>query len=139
MRQDPMDMFEELDELFDRLFAQMDREFFTGRSNASEYRTLFDEDEDPFVTTPAPAPNLRAAPEPVTEVHTIGDEVKVVAELPGATDDEIRLRMRGNSLIIDAGDADHHYHTTAALPAVDSASMKRSFKNGVLEVIFRNS
>ena len=134
-----MDMFEELDEVFDRLFAQMDREFFTGRSFAGKYRTLFDEDEDPFVTAPAPAPNLRAAPEPVTEVHTIGDEVKVVAELPGATDDEIRLRVRGNSLIIDAGDADHHYHTTADLPAVDSASMKSSFKNGVLEVTFSNS
>jgi HSP20 family protein len=134
-----MDMFEELDEVFDRLFAQMDREFFTGRSYAGEYRTLSDEDEDPDITTPAPAPHLRGAPEPVTEVHTIGDEVKVVAELPGTTDDEIRIRVRGNSLIIDAGDADHHYHTTASLPAVDPASMRKSFKNGVLEVTFRNS
>jgi len=139
MRQDPMDMFEELDEVFDRLFAQMDREFFTSRSSTCEYRTLSDKDEDPDITTPAPVPNLRAAPEPVTEVHTIGNEVKVVAELPGATDDEIRLSVRGNSLIIDAGDADHHYRTTAALPAVDPASMRKSFKNGVLEVTFRNS
>lgn len=139
MRQNPMDMVEELDKLFDQIFSRMDREFFSGPFPGSEHRAFFDNSENTEGTSAILPPVRRSFGEPVTEVHQIGDEVKVVAELPGATDDEIRLSVRGNSLIIDAGDADRHYHTTAALPAVDSASMKRSFKNGILEVTFRNS
>ena len=78
----------------------------------------------------------RDASEPSCEVHEMGSEVKVIVELPGITDDALRLDVRGDTLVIDAGDADRHYHTTAKIPAVDPASLQRSFKNGVLEVTF---
>ena len=80
----------------------------------------------------------RSAGEPVAEVHHIGDETMVITELPGITEESIRLDMKGTTLIIDAGDADNHYHTTAEVPGVDPATMKRSLKNGVLEVTFGN-
>ena len=76
--------------------------------------------------------------EPVAEVHHIGDETMVIAELPGRTEESVRLDMKGTTLVIDAGDADNHYHTTADVPGVDPATMKRSLKNGVLEVTFGN-
>ena len=41
---------------------------------------------------------------------------------------------RETGSIIDAGDADRHYHTSALLPPVDAATMQKSLKNGVLEV-----
>lgn len=75
--------------------------------------------------------------EPVPEVHQIGDEVKVIVELPGVTDESLRLDVQGDRLIIDAGDTDRHYHTSAMLPQVNTAPYRKSLKNGVLEVTFR--
>lgn len=84
-------------------------------------------------TGTARSPN---ANEPVPEVHVIGNEVKVIVGLPGIDEDALRMDLRGDTLIIDAGDADRHYHTSAKIPAVDRASMQKSLKNGVLEVTF---
>ena len=72
----------------------------------------------------------------VAEVHRIGNEVKVIVELPGVTDESLKLDMQGDRLIIDAGDADRHYHTSAMLPPVDPGSMQKSLKNGVLEITY---
>jgi HSP20 family molecular chaperone IbpA len=74
--------------------------------------------------------------EPAVEVHRIGNEVKVIADLPGITEEALRLDVKGNTLVIDAGDAEHCYHTSAALPPVDTASMQKTLKNGVLDVTF---
>jgi HSP20 family molecular chaperone IbpA len=139
MRQDPLDMFEELDELFDSLFSRTEREFFSNTFPGSGHRAIFADWKDTQETSAILPPVQRSIGKPVPEVHQIGDEVMVITELPGIPADRIRLKCNGNELIIDAGDADHHYHTTATLPAVDPASMRKSLKNGVLEVTFRNS
>ena len=78
----------------------------------------------------------RAGSEPVAEVHRIGDEVKVITELPGATREALHLTVDGNVLLIDADAGTRQYHTMATLPHVDPGSMQTLFKNGVLEVTF---
>jgi HSP20 family protein len=138
MNENPMDLFEEMDEMFDRLFMRMDREFTSGNPQVYGYRIVISNDGPPGGMPEIPPPSSRLTHEPVAEVHRIGDETKVVAELPGATGESIRLDVKGNMLIIDAGDAENHYHTTADLPPVEAASMQRSLRNGVLEVTFRN-
>jgi HSP20 family protein len=138
MIEDPMDMFGEMDEMFARLFSRMDREFMAGSPGISGYRVVFESGGYPGEMPEIEAPRSRDSSEPVTEVHRIGDEVKVIAELPGVTDDSLRLDVQGDQLVIDAGDADHHYHTSATLPPVDAASLHSSIKNGVLEVTFRS-
>lgn len=138
MHNDPMDMFEEMDEMFARLFTRMDREFSAGTPQVTGYRMVYRNGGDPSTMAEVQKSQVRAMHEPVAEVHRLGDETMVITELPGATDETIRLDVNGSTLIIDAGDADRHYRTTAALPRVDAASMKRSFRNGVLEVTFRN-
>jgi len=138
MFKDPMDMFEEMDEMFARLFTRMDREFASGNPQVYGYRIVIGDDGAGEGMQELPPPSSRVTHEPVTEVHRLGDETRVVTELPGATEDMIRLDVKGDTLVIDAGDAEHHYHTTADLPLVDTASMQRSFRNGVLEVTFRN-
>jgi HSP20 family protein len=138
MNKSPMDMFEETDEMFARLFTRMDREFMTGNPQVYGYRIVIGNDEARDGMQEIPAPSPRLTHEPVTEVHRIGDETKVITELPGATEEMIRLDVKGDTLVIDAGDAESHYHTTADVPGVDAASMQRSFRNGVLEVTFRN-
>jgi HSP20 family molecular chaperone IbpA len=136
MTEDPMDMFEQMDEMFARLFSRMDREFMNGSPGMSGYRVVFERGGEPAGIPATEAPRSRDGSEPVTEVHRIGDEVMVIAELPGVTGESLRLDVQGDQLVIDAGDADHHYHTTATLPPVDAASLQSSIKNGVLEVTF---
>ena len=135
MMNDPMDIFDEMDEMFARLFSGTgqrmndDPFFHEGRRIAIRGS---DEDAEPDSAGEAG----QAAFKPSADVQQIGDEVKVVADLPGITGDSLRLGVRNGKLIIDAGDADYHYHTTAILPPVDVASMKYTLKNGVLDVTF---
>ena len=138
MNENPLDLFEEMDEMFARLFTRMDREFTTGNAQVYGYRIVIGNDEPPGGMQEIPSPVSRVSHEPVAEVHQIGDETMVVAELPGATEESIRLDVKGNMVIIDAGDAENHYHTTADLPPVDPTSMRQSLRHGVLEVTFRN-
>jgi len=138
MFEDPIDMFGEMDEMFARLFSRMDREFMAGSPGVSGYRVMFESGGYPGEMPEIEAPRPRDSSEPETEVHHIGDEVKVIAELPGVTEESLRLDVKGDQLVIDAGDADHHYHASATLPPVDAASLRSSIKNGVLEVTFRS-
>jgi HSP20 family molecular chaperone IbpA len=139
MREYPRDMFDEMDGIFERIFSRMNREFMAGSPRAYEYRIVVRDDgegfEEPEMQDNAACPS-RLTGEPVAEVHRIGNEVKVITELPGITGDALRLGVKGNLLVIDAGDADHSCRTSAALPPVDTGSMKTSLKNGVLEVTF---
>lgn len=139
MHRDPLDMFDEMDEMFARLFFRMDREFMNGSPRMNRYRFIVsDECEGPVIQEMQgdDAPVSRLTGETVVEVHRIGNEVKVITDLPGITEEALRLDVKGNTLVIDAGDAEHHYHSSAGLPPVDAASMKKTLKNGVLEVTF---
>jgi HSP20 family molecular chaperone IbpA len=139
MQGNPRDLFDEMDEMFARLFSRMDREFMAGSPSVSSYRMVVrDTGESPEIPEIADdtAPSSLVRGEPLAEVHRIGNEVKVIADLPRITEEALRLDVKGNTLIIDAGDADHHYRTSASLPSVDTASMQKTLKNGVLEVTF---
>jgi HSP20 family protein len=138
MKGDPMDMFDQMDEMFARLFSQMSRDMSTGGPKVYGYHIVIENGNEHGDVTEFHPALPRSAGEPVAEVHHIGNETMVIAELPGITEDSVRLDMKGTTLIIDAGDADNHYHTTADVPDVDPVTMKRSLKNGVLEVTFSN-
>jgi HSP20 family protein len=134
-----MDLFEEMDGMFTRLFQRIDRTFMNGFPQESGYRIVVrDEAGSPEESETADddAPVSRMHGEPVAEVHRVGSEVKVIAEIPGLSEEELRLAVKGNVLLIDAGDADHHVRTSATLPPIDAASMQSTLKNGVLEVTF---
>jgi HSP20 family molecular chaperone IbpA len=140
MHGNSMDIFDEIDEMFNSLFFRIDREFMAGSPQVHGFRIMVrDFGEEPEIpgegddkTPPSYVPG-----EPVAEVHRIGNEVKVITDLPGITEEALRMDVKGNKLIIDAGDADHHYHTSVALPPVDTGSVQKTLKNGVLEVTFR--
>jgi hypothetical protein len=100
-----MDMFGQMDGMFARLFSRMDREFTAGAPHLCGYQIVFRNGGEPPAMEEVPVPEPRATREPVAEVHRIGDETKVITELPGATDDTIRLGVKGSRLVIDAGDA----------------------------------
>jgi HSP20 family protein len=138
----PRDLFDGMDEIFVRLFSRMDREFnenaFPGPGYLFRFRDAPEGLEQELTPGDADDPHDPTGM-PVAEVHRIGDEVMVIADLPGITEEALRLDIRGSALVIDAGDASHHYRTSAELPPVDPSSMKKTLKNGVLEVTFRAS
>jgi HSP20 family molecular chaperone IbpA len=136
MQGNPMDMFDEMDEIFARLFYRMDREFMNDTPLGHGYRnTLRDNGEGPRIPDMADDDACQSCVpgEPVAEVHCIGNKVKVIADLPGITEESLRLDVRGDTLVIDAGDADHHYRTSAALPPVDPSSLQKTSKTACLK------
>lgn len=137
MQRYPGNVFREMDEMIDRLFSDMEREFVSARTRYGYRIAIRGGEEDPQIpdTDSAIFPSCTDQ-EPVAEVHSTENEVRVIANLPGITEEELRLGVKDNLLVIDAGDADHHCHTTAELPPVDPASMQKTLKNGVLEVTF---
>ena len=133
---DPQDMFREVDELFAHLYAQMTRDFAAGGIPSFGIHVFMSSGGE-NVSKPYPQHDqLRAHSEPVVEIHRIGDEVKVITELPGTTMDAIELNLLGSTLTIDADGGSLQYHAHADLPPVDSGSLQTSFKNGVKRNIF---
>jgi len=62
-----------------------------------------------------------------------GDELRLVADLPGAEKNNISLQCDGETLTIEAGE----YRERVRLPTrVDEHSAEATFNNGVLEVSF---
>jgi HSP20 family protein len=71
------------------------------------------------------------------DVHREGDSVRVVADLPGVTKDDIDLTCDGQVLTIRAVGTDRQYEETVQLPtSVDETSARATYNNGVLEVTF---
>ena len=65
-----------------------------------------------------------------------GDQLRLVADLPGASKEEISLQCDGETLTIEAGE----YRERVRLPTrVDEHSAEATFNNGVLEVSFERS
>lgn len=113
MYEDPQDMFREMDEFFTHLYTWMIRDFAAGDPNASGYyRIIRHSGQSPTIPgSQREKPSTDS--EPVVEIHRIGDEVKVITELPGTTLDAVQIRLPGSTLTIDA-DEDHlQYHAGA--------------------------
>ena len=86
--------------------------------------------------------------EPIVDVFDEKDHVLIVAELPGVLEESIKLDLKGDILILEAGDEKRKYSKEILLPRptspgrspggraakVDFESKEKSFKNGVLEV-----
>jgi HSP20 family protein len=77
--------------------------------------------------------------EPLIDVFDEGDEILVAAELPGVTEDALKIEVRGDVLELSSS-GQRRYAKEVLLPsAVDPASMRRSFKNGLLELRMKKS
>ncbi|MCI4459511.1 MAG: Hsp20/alpha crystallin family protein [Acidilobus sp.] len=73
--------------------------------------------------------------EPIVDVMTHGDEVWVVADLPGVDKDKIKVNATEKKLYIRAEGDKRKYYKEVDLPVeVDPSTAKASYRNGVLEV-----
>ncbi len=66
------------------------------------------------------------------------NEVKIIAEMPGVTKDNIDVEASADSVHIKAEDDKRKYETAVPLNTkIDPKSAKASYKNGVLEIRFK--
>jgi HSP20 family molecular chaperone IbpA len=78
----------------------------------------------------------REGTEPGIEVHTFGNRVTLVTELPGMAPEDVQILFRGDRVYIWAKDQERHYHTSARVPPAQEDTIGTSIRNGVLEVSY---
>ena len=72
--------------------------------------------------------------EPLVDTFDEGDSILVVVELPGVSEDEIQVETNDDILTL-ATTGERKYTKEILLPSVvDSATMQKSYKNGILEL-----
>lgn len=73
--------------------------------------------------------------EPLVDVFDEGDEVVLVAELPGVKDADVELTIRGDMVELSAHGRVQKYHCETLLPAeVNAEPVSRQCENGYLEL-----
>jgi HSP20 family protein len=82
-------------------------------------------------------PQISAEREPLADVIDSDKEVKVVVELPGVNRENIKVNALEGSVEISADTPERKYHRILEIPSnVDINSVKSTFNNGILEIIF---
>ena len=90
-----------------------------------------------FSFEPRRSIDVKGEREPLVDVMSYEEHVKVIVELPGVEKKDIKLGSTTTTLIIDVDTESRKYYKELELPAeVDPESAKSSYKNGVLEVSF---
>ncbi len=83
----------------------------------------------------AKGPVVEEVREPMVDVFDEEDHILVIVELPGVSEDEIKVEAVGDVLSLTASDRDRKYAKEILLPGkVKPDSVKTSYKNGVLEI-----
>jgi len=79
--------------------------------------------------------DIKEKRDPLADVMTTDNEVKVVLELPGVEKKDIKMRGTEDSLIVSVDSTRRKYFKKIEMPVkVDPKRANSSYKNGVLEV-----
>lgn len=148
----PEEVFRQIEEMMERMMEQLNedgmfdpdalREFMENPQGTNPFVFGFQmsvgPDGKPTIQRFGnPTDDFDAPPhlEPLVDVIDEGDDVIVVAELPGVEKDEINVKIKGTRLTIHVENPDRPYHKEIELPSrVRKDEAKSSIRNGVLEV-----
>ena len=80
-------------------------------------------------------PVVEEVREPMVDVFDEKDHILVIAELPGVSEDEIKIDVEGDILKLTASNKERKYAKEVLLPAkAKKEGMKPVYKNGILEI-----
>jgi HSP20 family protein len=80
-------------------------------------------------------PTVEEEREPITDVFDEAKEIRIYAEMPGVNEEDIKLDLKDDILIISAQNGEKKYRKEILLPAkVKVEAMISSYRNGILEV-----
>ncbi|MDD1673777.1 MAG: Hsp20/alpha crystallin family protein [Methanomicrobiales archaeon] len=131
------DDFKEIEEMIRKL---VERSLSArGGTFPSEFRIIISGGEITDGHSPITSPISQQVIEPSIEVYSEENEVRVLAEVPGADLSTTHLQVTGRVLRIYADGGECRYHTTVELPPVEAESMSALLTHGILEVTFKKS
>ncbi len=86
-----------------------------------------------------PSTMRREAPPPMPQERPVDifdekDHLKIIAEIPGVDENDIKVNLQGAKLTISVDIPGRKYHQEAKLPCTPEGDLKKSYKNGVLEI-----
>jgi HSP20 family protein len=82
-------------------------------------------------------PSISSEREPLVDISSTDKEIKIVAEMPGIKKENIKINAYENSVEIISDDPQRKYHKVIELPPeADIETVKSTYNNGILEVIF---
>jgi HSP20 family protein len=82
-------------------------------------------------------PSISSERETLIDISSTDKEVKIVAEMPGIKKENIKINAYENSVEIISDDPQRKYHKVIDLPPeADIETVKSTYNNGSLEVIF---
>jgi len=82
--------------------------------------------------------SLKHEREPLVDVISSDDEVKVIAEIPGVSKEHIKVTATENNITLDTETPERKYHKETELTdTIDPNSAKSTYKNGILEITFK--
>lgn len=83
----------------------------------------------------ARGPVVEEVREPIVDIFDEEDRILVIAELPGVSEDGIKIEVTGDILNVTASNKDKKYAKEILLPSkVKADSVKTSCRNGILEI-----
>ena len=81
-------------------------------------------------------PVVEEVREPLTDIFDEGDKIRVVAEVPGVAEGDIRTELKKDILTITAQGQDRKYSKEILLPTeAKPSSLTTSYRNGILELV----
>jgi HSP20 family protein len=83
-------------------------------------------------------PLISSEREPLADVTTTDKEVKVIVEMPGVSKENIKVNAYDNSVEVTTTDPERKYHEIVEVPPeTDIETVKSTYKNGILEIVFK--
>ena len=83
----------------------------------------------------AKGPVVEEVREPIVDIFDEEGRILVIVELPGVSENQIKVEVAGDILNLTASDSDRKYAKEILLPSkVKADSVKTSYKNGILEI-----
>src|SRR5215212_4315379 len=84
-------------------------------------------------------PLISSEREPLADITTTDNEVKVAVEMPGVSKENIKINLYDNSLeLTTTGTEERKYHEVIEIPPeADIETATSTYKNGILEITFK--
>ena len=84
------------------------------------------------------SPMVSAEREPLSDVAVTDKEVSVTVEMPGVSKDKIKISAYEDKVEVTSEDPKRKYHEVISIPPeADIESVRSSYNNGILEIIFK--
>ncbi|MBU3979051.1 Hsp20/alpha crystallin family protein [Patescibacteria group bacterium] len=80
-------------------------------------------------------PKVSEEREPIVDILDEKEEIRIIVEVPGVTQEGIKTEIKGDVLIVEAKDVDRKYYKEIALSKeIDPGTLISKYRNGVLEI-----